>query len=109
MDNLEEKENGSVKDINIERTMDKLTNEQKNEFISKCYQKLARGSVLSLQGLDLPSFCKGYLFAQMNPQVIFGISSVTSIQDISKILEQNNFKISNLMIQNGLYSIEATK
>lgn len=103
-------EDGSLPALDIGRAIDQIPNEKKQEFLNLCCKKLSYGGKLQLQGVHLDSFCKDYLFSQQaNLAAILQLNSVTPLQDIQQILQQNQLKISAVTINNGLYSVEAVK
>ena len=108
--NLSIYEDGSLPELNIGKTIDQTPNDQKVNFINMCCKKLAYGGKIQLQGLHLDYFCKDYLFnQQVNLGAILQLNSITSLQEIQTLLQQNNIKIISTTIDNGLYSIEGLK
>ena len=103
-------ENGSIPKINLGRTLDNTTEDKKMEVLNTALQKVAFGGRVSIQGIHLDSFCKDYLFnSNVNLKAILGLNSVTSVQEVHTACQQHGLTIASLDINNGLYTIEATK
>jgi hypothetical protein len=110
MSNLENCEDGSLPVVNLGRSIDYLDAEQKHKLLSMSVQKLQFGGRLIVQGLDIDTFVKDYLFTnQLNTNVILNLKSVTPLSEIKDILLKHNLRIISVSINSSVYNIEAIK
>jgi hypothetical protein len=108
--NLASCENGSQPKIDLGRSIDGIPEEEKQAFIQQCCKKLSYGGKLTLQGLSLDSFCKSQIFSgPIDIRPILGLKSVTKLQDIMQILEGNGLTVTDVRIENNIYTVEALK